>query len=122
VGLVSTAGNVALSILTADSIDYDELLCGKKRSSSYFAIQYPIQLFITIAGTSIPLALMSALGFEEPADDDDNDQDDDSNGNSTVGSTIAVRLWCSLFISFVMFIAYIILRWYKVCRSICNII
>ena len=99
--------------LMASSIDYDELMCNKKRASSYAGVVIPLRLFITIAGTSVPLALMSALGFKSPSDDE-NDGNDGDDGNSSYGSTIVLRIWCSIFISFCMLGAYIVLRNYKV--------
>ena len=64
-GFIFGLANVSFSILGAEVIDYDELLCGKKRAASYNAFGSPISTFIGIAGSSIPLALMSSLGFEE---------------------------------------------------------
>ena len=108
VGLFCTIANVVLSILNAETIDYDELLCGKKRASSYAGIINPIRLFITIAGTSIPLVLMSVTGFHVS-----NDDHDDST-TSTKTSTMILRLWCTLFISFCMFIAFCVISFYEV--------
>ena len=46
-------------LIGAEVVDYDELLCGKKRASSCGAVTFPVSLFVQVAGTSIPLALMS---------------------------------------------------------------
>lgn len=64
-GFIFGLANVSFSILGAEVIDYDELLCGKKRAASYNAFGSPIMSFIGIAGSSIPLALMTSLGYEE---------------------------------------------------------
>lgn len=64
-GFFLTAANVVFSTISAECVDYDELLCGKKRASSYQAVLKPIATFIRVAGPSIPLALMSATGFKE---------------------------------------------------------
>jgi Na+/melibiose symporter-like transporter len=108
VGMFSTVANVVLSIIYAEVIDYDELLCGKKRGSSYSGVHTPIRLFIQIAGGSIPLMLMSAVGFTTSNDDHDD------KSTSTFASTLVLRLWCTLVISLCMLGAYIALSSYKV--------
>jgi len=109
IGLFSTFANVVLAIIYAQSIDYDELLCGKKRASSYSGVHTPIRIFIQIAGSSIPLILMSAVGFQ--ASDDDSDDADSSSSLST----LVLRLWCSVFISLCMIGAVITVSYFKVC-------
>jgi Na+/melibiose symporter-like transporter len=64
VGFVITCASIAAGIISADVVDYDELLCGKKRSSSYQAVMQPVGYFVGIASSSIPLAIMGATGFE----------------------------------------------------------
>jgi Na+/melibiose symporter-like transporter len=64
-GFVVAMANVIFGILTAEIIDYDELLCGKKRPAAYRSITNPLATFISIAGTSLPFAMMSATGFKE---------------------------------------------------------
>lgn len=108
VGGTSTLANITLSICGADTIDYDELLCGKKRAATYQSILNLARLLITISGTSIPLAIMSALGFESSSD-----ADDDDSMSSTKGATLTIRLWCSLFISIVFCGAYFFMRKYR---------
>lgn len=112
VGFFSTMSNTVYNILAADCVDYDELLTGMKRASSYTGITNLPYMFISIAGSSIPLALMSSLGFEEPSDDNDNDSNDD--GYSTRGSTLTLRIWCSCFVSFLGCCALIVMKFYKV--------
>lgn len=109
IGLFSTIAHVVLAILYAQTIDYDELLCGKKRASTYSGVHTPVRLFIQIAGASVPLILMAAFGFQQSNDDND---DKDS---SSPTSTLILRLWCSVFISFCLLSAYITLGQYKVC-------
>lgn len=106
-GMFSTVANVVLNIMNAEAVDYDELLCGKKRASSYAGVVTPVRLFIAIAGTSIPLALMSALGFTSSDDDKDD-------GTSTYASSLVLRIWCTLFLSFCFTMAYFIVLGYKV--------
>jgi Na+/melibiose symporter-like transporter len=65
VGFVATCAGISVGIISADVVDYDELLCGKKRSSSYQAVLQPLGYFVGIASSSIPLAIMGATGFEE---------------------------------------------------------
>jgi Na+/melibiose symporter-like transporter len=103
--------NTIFNIIAADVVDYDELLTGMKRAASYTAVTNLPYMFVSVAGGSIPLALMSALGFEEPGDDDDNDDDD---GNSTQGSTAVLRVWCSLWIGTIGLLGFLTLRYYKV--------
>ena len=64
-GFVVALANVIFGILTAEIIDYDELLCGKKRPAAYRSITNPLSTFITIGGLSLPFAMMSATGFKE---------------------------------------------------------
>mmetsp|Transcript_593 Transcript_593/g.984 ORF Transcript_593/g.984 Transcript_593/m.984 type:complete len:703 (+) Transcript_593:129-2237(+) len=112
VGFFATMSNTIFNILAADCVDYDELLTGMKRASSYTGFTNLPFMFINVAGTSLPLALMSVLGFEQPEDDDEDDHNDD--GHSTVGSTYVLRVWCSLFVSFVAICAFLIMRFYKI--------
>jgi Na+/melibiose symporter-like transporter len=113
VGFFSTVCNTVYNILAADCVDYDELLTGMKRASSYTGFTNLPFMFISIAGSSIPLALMSSLGFEEPTDDADDDASNDD-GHSTRGSTLVLRLWCSCFVSLISLCAFLIMRFYKV--------
>lgn len=108
VGMFSTVANVVLSIIYAECIDYDELLCGKKRGSSYSGVHTPIRLFIQIAGGSIPLMLMSAVGFQDSTDDSDD------SSSSTFAATLVLRMWCTVVISLCMIGAYVSLSYYKI--------
>lgn len=110
VGFFATMCNTVYNILAADCVDYDELLTGMKRASSYTGVTNLPFMFISIAGASLPLALMSALGFEEPSDDDESGDD----GYSTKGSTLVIRIYCSCFVSFVALCAAITMKFYKI--------
>lgn len=111
VGFFATMSNTVYNILAADCVDYDELLTGMKRASSYTGVTNLPFMFISIAGSSLPLALMSSLGFEEPADDDESNDD----GHSTQGSTMVIRAYCSIFVSFLALCALFTMKFYKVC-------
>jgi Na+/melibiose symporter-like transporter len=107
IGLFSTMANVVLAIIYAQSIDYDELLCGKKRASSYSGVHTPIRIFIQIAGASVPLVLMSAVGFQS------SDGSDDAS-SSTASASLVLRLWCSVFMTCCMVAAYVAISYFKV--------
>ena len=111
VGFFATLSNTIFNIISADVVDYDELLTGMKRAASYAAVTNLPYMFVQVAGGSIPLALMSALGFEEPAEDDDADDD---GGEATQASTAVLRVWCSLFIGLIGICAFLVFRFYKV--------
>ncbi|CAM9614257.1 unnamed protein product, partial [Ectocarpus fasciculatus] len=64
VGFFSTLSNTIFSVIAADIVDYDELLTGMKRAASYTGTTNLPFMFISIGGSSIPLVLMSVLGFE----------------------------------------------------------
>lgn len=78
VGFFATLSNTVFSIIAADIVDYDELLTGMKRAASYTGVTNLPYMFISTGGSSIPLVLMSVLGFKEPPIDDDVDDDGDS--------------------------------------------
>lgn len=83
--------------------------------STYLGVSGPANTFITIAGTSLPLALMSAFNFEAPDPDADDLSDDRAqNGYSSAGSTGVLRFYCTLFIGFCSFMSMLVLRMYKV--------
>lgn len=107
-GIFSTAATVVLSIIYAETVDYDELLTGKKRGSSYSGVLGPVRLLIQIAGGAIPLMLMSVAGFHTSNDDKDDTT------ISTFSSTVILRIWCTLFMSTLMIGAYIAISQYKV--------
>jgi hypothetical protein len=114
VGFFATMANTIYNILAADCVDYDELLTGMKRASSYTGVTNLPFMFISIAGASLPLALMSSLGFEEPSDDDESDDD----GYSTKGSTLVLRIYCSCFVSLIAICAIITMKFYKIDNTV----
>lgn len=84
-------------------------------------ISSPANTFISIAGTSIPLALMSAFNFQAPdADADDLADDREQNGHSSAGSTGVLRVYCTLFIALCALVSMLVLSMYKV-REVCTV-
>lgn len=57
-GIIMVNGNVLL----ADAIDYDELMTGFRRQSMCQCLMYAPFTFISVAGSSIPLTIMSMAG------------------------------------------------------------
>jgi GPH family glycoside/pentoside/hexuronide:cation symporter len=62
-GTVSMAGNFLIPAMAADVIDYDELRTGKRREAQYTSFWTLIPKFVAIPGASIPLAILSAVGY-----------------------------------------------------------
>jgi GPH family glycoside/pentoside/hexuronide:cation symporter len=62
-GTVSTAGAVVNPAMAADVIDYDELRTGKRREAQYTAFRALIPKFVSIPGSSVPLAVLAAVGY-----------------------------------------------------------
>lgn len=115
VGFSAALAGTVFSIMMADIVDYDELLTGMKRGASYGGVSGPANTFISIAGSSIPLALMSAFNFEAPDPDADDLADDRAqNGYSSAGSTGVLRVYCTLFIALCSYLAMLVLRMYKI--------
>ena len=52
-----------LSAMSADVIDYDELRTGKRREAQFVAFWSFIRKFAAIPGGSIPIAILSAIGY-----------------------------------------------------------
>eukprot|EP00636_Phaeomonas_parva_P005921 CAMPEP_0118855370 /NCGR_PEP_ID=MMETSP1163-20130328/3216_1 /TAXON_ID=124430 /ORGANISM="Phaeomonas parva, Strain CCMP2877" /LENGTH=805 /DNA_ID=CAMNT_0006788251 /DNA_START=210 /DNA_END=2627 /DNA_ORIENTATION=- len=100
------------SAVQADAIDYDELRSGRRREGMFVAVASLPDKFIAIAGASIPLAIMAALGFDTSAasDDDDGDDDDDDQPEAAV---FALRVWCSWVVAASLFIAFVAFGHYK---------
>ena len=78
VGFFATLSNTVFNVIAADIVDYDELLTGMKRAASYTGVTNLPFMFISTGASSIPLVLMSVLGFTEPPTDDEADDDGDS--------------------------------------------
>eukprot|EP01006_Ploeotia_vitrea_P021698 TRINITY_DN54129_c0_g1_i1.p1 TRINITY_DN54129_c0_g1~~TRINITY_DN54129_c0_g1_i1.p1 ORF type:complete len:581 (-),score=256.77 TRINITY_DN54129_c0_g1_i1:252-1832(-) len=61
---VGLAGiNLALTIILSDCIDYDELMSGKRRESTYQAVSGIPTEFFTIGGRALPLLILNACGY-----------------------------------------------------------
>jgi GPH family glycoside/pentoside/hexuronide:cation symporter len=62
-GTVSMSGNFLIPAMAADVIDYDELRTGKRREAQYMAFWALIPKFVAIPGSSVPLAILAAVGY-----------------------------------------------------------
>ena len=62
-GTTSQAGTFLIPAMAADVIDYDELRPGKRREAQYTAFWALIPKFIAIPGSSVPLAVLAAVGY-----------------------------------------------------------
>lgn len=63
VGVVSGTGYFLVPAMGADVIDYDELRTGKRREAQFGAFWSIIPKFVAIPGSSIPIAILSAVGY-----------------------------------------------------------
>ncbi len=70
-GTVSMAGNFLVPAMAADVIDYDELRTGKRREAQYTSFWALIPKFVAIPGSSVPLAVLAAVGYvpNQPQDE-----------------------------------------------------
>jgi len=83
VGTVTVNGNVLLS----NSIDYDQLKTGFRRQSLYQCLMYVPLTFVSVAGSSIPLSIITAFGGLEA-------------GHAPPAAVIqTLRLWISLIVT-----------------------
>jgi GPH family glycoside/pentoside/hexuronide:cation symporter len=62
-GVASGALLFILPAMGADTIDYDELRTGKRREAQFGAFWGMIPKFVSIPGGSIPIAILSAVGY-----------------------------------------------------------
>ncbi len=62
-GMVSMAGSFLVPAMAADVIDYDELRTGRRREAQYTAFWALIPKLVAIPGSSIPLAILAAVGY-----------------------------------------------------------
>jgi len=62
-GAISMVNNFLVPAMLADVIDYDELRNGKRREAQYMAFIALIPKFVAIPGSSIPLAILAAVGY-----------------------------------------------------------
>jgi glycoside/pentoside/hexuronide:cation symporter, GPH family len=62
-GIASGAFLFIIPAMGADTIDYDELRTGKRREAQFGAFWAMIPKFVSIPGGSIPIAILSAVGY-----------------------------------------------------------
>jgi GPH family glycoside/pentoside/hexuronide:cation symporter len=62
-GTVSMSQSFLIPSMGADVIDYDELRTGKRREAQYMAFWALIPKFVAIPGSSVPLAVLAAVGY-----------------------------------------------------------
>ncbi len=62
-GTQSMAGNFLLPAMAADVIDYDELRTGLRREAQFTAFWAIIPKLVSIPGSSVPLAILAAVGY-----------------------------------------------------------
>jgi GPH family glycoside/pentoside/hexuronide:cation symporter len=63
VGIQSHAGMFLVPAMVADSIDYDELLTGKRREAQFGSFLGLLPKFFAIPGQAVPLAVLASVGF-----------------------------------------------------------
>jgi len=63
VGIQSSAGMFLVPAMVADSIDYDELLTGKRREAQFGSFLGLLPKFFSIPGQAVPLAVLASIGF-----------------------------------------------------------
>jgi GPH family glycoside/pentoside/hexuronide:cation symporter len=62
-GIASGAFLFLIPSMGADTIDYDELRTGRRREAQFGAFWAIIPKFVSIPGASIPIAILSAVGY-----------------------------------------------------------
>jgi len=62
-GTQSQVGNVLMPAMAADTIDYDELLTGKRREAQFGSFWAIVPKFVAIPGSAIPLAILGWVGY-----------------------------------------------------------
>ena len=63
-GTQSQVGNVLMPAMAADTIDYDELLTGRRREAQFSSFWAIVPKFVAIPGSSIPLAILGYVGYQ----------------------------------------------------------
>jgi GPH family glycoside/pentoside/hexuronide:cation symporter len=63
VGIQSNAGMFLIPAMVADSIDYDELLTGRRREAQFGSFLGLLPKFFSIPGQAVPLAVLASVGF-----------------------------------------------------------
>lgn len=101
-GIVTVNGNVLLS----NSIDYDQLKTGFRRQSLYQCLIYVPMTFVSVAGSSIPLSIITAFGGLEA-------------GRTPPAAVIqTLRLWISLIVTGCLFVSYHQLSAFKLTEAV----
>ncbi len=101
-GIVTVNGNVLLS----NSIDYDQLKTGFRRQSLYQCLIYVPMTFVSVAGSSIPLSIITAFGGLEA-------------GRTPPAAVVqTLRLWISLIVTGCLFISYHQLASFKLTEAV----
>jgi GPH family glycoside/pentoside/hexuronide:cation symporter len=106
-GTAAMAGTFLIPAMAADVIDYDELRTGKRREAQFTALWAIIPKFVAIPGSSIPLAVMAAVGYVP-------------NQVQTAEVQITIRFLYSVFPAVFYVAALAILSRYPVSESIHN--
>lgn len=63
IGIVSMSGHFLTPAMVADVIDYDELRTGRRREAQYSSFLAIIPKFVSIPGSSVPLAILASVGY-----------------------------------------------------------
>ena len=63
IGIQSAAGLFLMPAMGADTIDYDELLTGKRREAQFGVLWWILPKFVAIPGMAIPIAILAAVGY-----------------------------------------------------------
>lgn len=101
-GIVTVNGNVLLS----NSIDYDQLKTGFRRQSLYQCLIYVPMTFVSVAGSSIPLSIITAFGGLEA-------------GRAAPPAVVqTLRLWISLIVTGCLFVSYHQLSAFKLTEAV----
>lgn len=101
-GIVAVNGNVLLS----NSIDYDQLKTGFRRQSLYQCLIYVPMTFVSVAGSSIPLSIITAFGGLEA-------------GQTPPSAVVlTLRLWVSLVVTGCLLASYRQLSAFKLTEAV----
>jgi GPH family glycoside/pentoside/hexuronide:cation symporter len=103
-GTQSQVGNVLVPAMAADTIDYDELLTGKRREAQFGSFWAIVPKFVAIPGSSIPLAILGWVGYVP-------------NVPQTEEVTFTIRFLVGLFPALFYVIALLILARYPISES-----
>ena len=101
-GIVAVNGNVLLS----NSIDYDQLKTGFRRQSLYQCLIYVPMTFVSVAGSSIPLSIITAFGGLE------------AGRTPPTAVVLTLRLWISLVVTGCLLASYRQLSAFKLTEAV----